>query len=179
MKRLLCATAAIAVFLSGVTAFAASLNYDPNATPPAPVLNQGWSYDQINALLTDSADSPYIYNLAAPAIFRITDQFVVGDIYSVYDFGNLILVSAFNGAQAPVFPVGDAAGQAGWTDPTYSHGAVWLAAGPHDITVQGNGAGGLPAGFYDRIDSIPDGGATGLLLGGAVLGLAALRRKLN
>ena len=178
MKNTICLAAVMTALLLGRAASGTTLNYDPNLPAPAPVLNAGWSYDQVNAANQDSLDSPYVYNLAAPAMFRITDQFLPGDVYSVYDFGVLILTTAFNGAQVSVSPIGDPLGDSGWTRATLSHGAVLLAAGAHDLTVQGNnGAHALPAGFFDRIDSVPDGGTTALMLGGACLGVTLLRRR--
>ena len=152
----------------------ASANYDPLATAPAPVLDAGWAYDQINAAFVDSLDSPYIYNLANPAYFRITDDFVVGDIYFVRDFGALILTTTLPYAGVPTgFPN---PGEWAWQNPVYSGGEVVLAAGPHHLTVQGNGAGGIPAGLYTQLTSIPAPGA--VLLGSIGVSLVGwLRRR--
>jgi hypothetical protein len=181
MRRTFYKVAFTAILLQGVAAFGqANLNYDPSATAPAPTLNLGWNYDQVNAVATPSVDSPYTYDFTTPVTFRITDQFNPGDVYQVFDNGNLILTTAFNGAQAPLTPVGNTTGEAGWENGAYSHGEVVLPAGLNVITVEGDGAGGIPAGFYDRIDgTVPDGGATGLLLVAGVLGLAGFRRTLS
>ena len=88
MKRLL------AICLVAIVVNIASANYDPEGIPPAPVLDAGWFYDQINQAFVDSIDSPYIYNLTNPAYFRITDDFVVGDTFYVRDFGILILTTS-------------------------------------------------------------------------------------
>src|SRR4051794_652400 len=82
----------------------------------------GWTYDQIDASATPSEESPWTFTLSGPGYFRITDQFNPGDVYSVYE-GGLILTSAFNGAQAPLTPVGDGFGEAGWESSSYSHGS--------------------------------------------------------
>jgi hypothetical protein len=166
-----------ALFVAGVvTTQAATLNYDPLTPAPAPVLDAGWAYDQIDAAFTDSEDSPYAYALGAPAMFAITDDFVPGDTYFVYDFGSLILTTTLTGQ-----PFGGGVG-----GPAYQWGSVLLGAGAHLLTVQGDGFGGVPAGLYTRLDSltppVPDGGSLGLLsalLWAGFLGLNTLRRKIS
>ena len=155
----------------------ASANFDPDATPPAPVLDAGWSYDGVYDAFIDSVDSPYIFDLTSPAYFRITDDFIVGDIYYVSDFGTPILITSVPYAGTPTgFPD---PGESAWQNPEYSGGQVLLLAGPHQLTVQGDGAGGIPAGFYTQLTSastIPAPGA--ILLGGIGLGLIGwLRRR--
>ena len=152
------ALVALTVLALGVGATQAEVyNYDPDGVPPPPVLGAGWTYDQIDSAFVNSIDSPYVYNnLAAPAIFRITDYHVVGELYYVYDFGGLILTTEFNGAQAPLAgTVGDPFGKAGWESAAYSHGEVLLAAGSHHLTVQGDGPNTFPAGLYTRLDPAP------------------------
>ncbi len=147
---------------------ASALNYDPFTPAPAPVLDAGWAYDQIDAAATDSVDSPYVYNLAGPANLTITDDFATGDTYFVYDFGNPILTTAFAGSH----------GYGGQGGAGYSWGTVLLGAGAHHITVQGDGVGGLSAGFYTRLDSasVPDASTTASLLGLGFVALAGVRR---
>jgi hypothetical protein len=150
------------------------LNYNPSLTPPAPILGAGWAYDQINAAFVPSVDSPYIYNLGSAAVFTITDDFVVGDVYQVFDFGVLILTTAIWGAMPPFGP-GD---PFGWVTAGYAKGQILLAPGPHQLVVMGNGAGGIPAGFYTRIDNatVPEPGLLLILcIGIGAVSLAAWR----
>ena len=174
MKKLI-VMCAIIIGVAGLVS-TASANFDPEGTPPAPVLDAGWFYDQINAAFVDSIDSPYIFSLATPAYFRITDDFIVGDTYYVRDFGVLILTTSAPYAGVPTgFPN---PGESAWQNPAYSGGEILLAVGPHSLTVQGNGQGGTPAGFYTQLTStvIPAPGA--ILLGSIGAGVVSwLRRR--
>jgi len=164
----------MAICLVAMMAATASANHDPLTPAPAPVLDAGWSYDQIDAAFVDSLDSPYIYNLTTPAYFRITDAFIVGDIYYVRDFGTLILTTTLPYAGVPTgFPD---PGESAWQNPAYSGGEVVLGIGAHQLTVQGDGAGGIPAGFYTQLTTIPAPGA--ILLGSIGVSLVGwLRRR--
>lgn len=176
MKKLI-VMCAIIIGVAGLVS-TTSANFDPEGTPPAPVLDAGWFYDQINAAFVNSVDSPYIFNLAKPAYFRITDNFVAGDIYYVRDFGSLILTTSIPYAgvptgfpdPSPYFP------ESAWQNPAYSGGEILLAVGPHQLTVQGNGQGGVPAGFYTQLTTVPAPGA--ILLGSIGVGVVSwLRRR--
>jgi hypothetical protein len=150
-------------------------NYDPYTPAPAPVLDAGWVYDQVNqADPNPSVDSPYLYTLLNPAVFTVTDDFVQGDIYYVYDFGTLILTTSLLGAQTP-FGGSD---PYGWITAGYYKDQILLASGGHSLVVTGNGGGGLPAGFYTRLDSVPEPASLLLIVLG-LIGLAAAKRKIK
>src|SRR4029078_7218350 len=120
------ATMSLMVGLAGQAR--ASMNFDPSAGDPPPTLDAGWVPDAIDDACTPSEPSPYVFTLPSSAYFRITDQFVVGDTYFVYNGSvapeNLILTTVFNGPQAPLTPVGDPLGEEGWESGDYSHGQI-------------------------------------------------------
>ena len=102
--------------------------YDRPRLPPHPCLMQGGRMMRlpprfnlrwilINLQSCGSGDLPYY------------QQFIVGDIYYVYDYASLILTTTFNGPQAPLSPVGVYYGEAGWESGDYSHGDSAVGGG--------------------------------------------------
>jgi hypothetical protein len=163
------------LFLAALTALAGPIgNYDPSLPAPAPIMNAGWAYDQVNGRGIPSVDSPYIYNLPVAAILRITDDFVQGDVYTVTDFAVPILVTAVWAAMPPLG--GPGPDPFGWLNAGYAKGWIILPPGPHLLSVSGNGAGGIPAGFFTRIDMVPEP-STFVLLSVGLGALGLLRRR--
>jgi hypothetical protein len=152
------------------------------AAQAAPVLNGGWFEDTIQAVNVSSDFSPYEFTLLDDAFFRITDAFLVGDIYTVFETGGTtpLLTTSFQGFAAGF---GDnATADNGWTSDRLSSAEILLSAGTYSLEVFGDGAGGLPAGFFVRLDSatqvVPVPAALPLLAGGvALLGVARRRKR--
>lgn len=132
------------------------------------VLDGGWTYDQLDVLGGPTSGSPIQFTLSAPAYFRITDDFFVGDIWTAVGLGS----SSFNGPQAPTLFGGE--GEAAWQNGDYSHFEILLAPGDYSFDVTGDAAGGIPAGVYLQLESVPAPGTMALL---GLGGLVATRRR--
>lgn len=171
MRKCVFAFALVSLFATSF-ALAEPLNYDSTTPRVAAAPDTGWAYDQIDARFTDSINSAHVGVFASPTYFRITDYFNTGDQFFVYDFGNPILTTGY-AARSSLLPIGDPLGDAGWVDPNYQTGEVLLAPGAHSITIQGDGVGGFPAGFYVRFDTVPEPATLAML---AIGGLALSRR---
>ena len=146
----------------------------------APILNGGWATtdsdssgytDHIGAAAGLNVGGAYAYSLSDPAIFRITDVLNTGDIWTVLDFGSVILTTTLQSFAAGFGDNAEADGD--WIDSTHTKGEVLLATGNHSITVSGDGQGGIPAHYFARIDgSVPEPSTIALIF--AVLGSLAL-----
>lgn len=141
-----------------------------------PILDAGWAYDEISAPFVPSTFSPYDFTVTSPTLFSLTDAFIVGDTYLYTDFGAIVGITSYS-LYSP-FALSDTTADAAWIDLAYKHGQWLLEAGTYQLVVMGDGVGGLPAGFYARLDTVavPEPSAL-LLLGGGLLGLVMYGRK--
>ena len=147
----------------------------------------GWQYDQVDVVGLPSESSPVTFNVSvedAPGIFSLSDGFIAGDVYTISVNGGPNILSTFtvptHGFDVAANNFGPAAVYfaADFLDPTWSHLQVLLAPGDYSITITGDGAGGIPAGFGVRLDSVGVPEPLSLSLFGAGLaGVAAMRRR--
>ena len=125
--------------------------------------------------------NPWTFTIGAlGGLLTVTDAFLIGDAFNVYNFGGLL-------ANTPA--VNNTGADSGTTDPAValtiselSHGVFNLAAGNYSLTIQayqlatGNNGGAA----YFRVDPVPVP-PTVFLLGSGLLGLVGFRfrRKLS
>jgi hypothetical protein len=151
------------------------------------VAGSGWQYDEVDAKNAASIESPITFTVASgtSALFSLTDGFIAGDIYKVTINGLITATSTFSGYSTPFDnSTGPAAGYftSDWLDNTFSHLQLSFAPGDYTLSITGNGVGGYPAGFGERLDvlGIPEP-ATWLTMllgfGGMGLSMRGARRK--
>ncbi|QMW23601.1 FxDxF family PEP-CTERM protein [Sandaracinobacteroides saxicola] len=160
MRKLL-----MAALLAGVASAASATVLIPGT---------GWQSDQVDAANTDSINSPWTFTLTNPGVFRLTDAFIVGDIYTVS--GSFNVASTF--FAGPAIPLSNPTADAAWLSADFSHILVPLPAGVYSITIQGNGAGGLPAGFFVQLTQVPEPATWAMMIAGfGLVGLGLRRRR--
>lgn len=162
-------TAALAATFAGSALFGA---VGANATVLS--IGTGWQYDELDAVGSPTISSPWTFTLVGPAIFSITDAFIVGDQYTVS--GDFSLVTALGLLPtvwvAPSNPTADAA----WADGRFQHGQITLGPGAYSISITGDGVGGIPAGLYIRLDTVPEP-ATLVLVALGLVAVSFSRRR--
>lgn len=145
------------------------------------VLNGGWQSNLLSVANSPTDESPYVFTTTETTQFSVTDAFVVGDTFSVFDNGSLLFTTSV-GAGVPFAPSDFTADDA-WESGNYSIGSIILAPGDYQISIVGDGAAGVPAGLYVRLDSaeevseIPEPGSSLALLGLFAAGFLTRRRN--
>jgi len=188
MKFAKFAALAVALVLFGSTiAMADVQGPGGGGTPGDPPLTLGvWAgpYDETIGIGGFFAED-WTYTGAATLV--VTDLYVPGDEYNIYDNG--ILIGSSNAVPDWSTFESDPYASPPWTDDPetayndaeyFSHFGYDLGAGPHDITIQ---ATNLPSGFPDSTVTLevitPEPGSI-LLFGTGLAGLAGvIRRKMK
>ena len=148
----------------------------PAVADTALVMGSGWHDDQVNAAGPPSTGSNWTFTLSSGAHFSVSDCCNVGDVYTLTD-------TTHGGLGSTIFLAGTGIQSTGaygsnWTSASFSKIDKYLGAGTYAISISGDGAGGLPAGFGVRLDStVPEPAIWGLLIGGFVMTGAAMRRR--
>jgi hypothetical protein len=112
-------------------------------------------------------EGPFTFTATSNVQLFVTDDFLKGDQFGIYDFGTSIgLTSSVPNAS------GDELGpEAAYADPTYSHGVFDLGPGNHSITIQLEN--NPYSGGRGYLMVIPEPGTLSLL---GLAGLALIRR---
>jgi hypothetical protein len=153
------------------------------------VAGTGWVEDTITTANAPSTGSPVTFTVAAGQsdIFSLTDAFMPGDVYTV-TVGGVTSISTFT-SYPGTFPLGLGASpstyDAAWTDNSFSHLQLGFDAGTYSLSITGDGAGGIPAGFAYRLDpgsltvsAVPETSTWAMMiLGFAGIGFMARRRS--
>ncbi len=123
----------------------------------------------------DTNDTSYTFSLSAPTLLKITDAFVIGDVFQLTINGVLQDPTGPFDLDGPFTDDPDVA----YAGTTYSHAGYLL--GPGDYTVTGiallspTGGGGA---FIQLAGAVPEPATWGLMIAGfGLVGVAARRRR--
>lgn len=142
------------------------------ATPPAFYWGAGSNAPNL--------EGPYTFHASGPVILLVTDAFLRGDRFEVFDFGiSLGLTSLPAGGGSPLTDNPNVA----FGNPDYSFGSFGLGAGDHAITFatvdnpHGGGRGYLRVDTDRRTTSVPDSGSSLAMAAFGGVALMGARRR--
>jgi len=123
-----------------------------------------------------SSGNDFTFSLASISELKVTDAFLYGDTFKVYDFGSLL----FTTNTVPTFGSGASNPDAAWADASFSHGSYVLGTGNHSISVfadtSPHGSGGAYLGVFTS--AVPEPETYAMLLAGlGMMGAVARRRQ--
>lgn len=148
----------------------------PAGAIPLPV-DTGWVEDTQFGGVPFTVNSPWTFTVAHKAVFSITDQFAPGDNYDVFNFGAPLLTTPLGILPTFRTVIGDPFGESGWNSASHQHGQIILGPGVYSLDINGDGAGGLPAALYVRVDNLLPEPITLALFSFGLAGLGIARRR--
>ncbi len=162
----------IPVFVLNATANANTLSEDDwFATTDAPPAFFWASLNQ------DNNEGPFTYTSSHPTIIDITDDFLKGDRFEVFNFNTSIGLTSLVPVVEDAMEVGP---NTAFTDPTYSSGSFLVRPGSYSITIQAIGQSFDAGRGYIRIRkaTVPEPASTfGFLTLGTLGAITTLKRK--
>ncbi|MBO9574628.1 MAG: PEP-CTERM sorting domain-containing protein [Sphingobium sp.] len=167
-------------FLKSSAAVAVALVAIAPASATVLIANTGWHSDSVSVAGQASSNSPWTFTVDAASILSVTDDFVVGDIYTLS--GDITGSTTFYAGN-----VGDVQANgsfaAAWLSGRFSKIAVLVGPGSYSFSIAGDCAGGCPAGFGVRLDTapaVPEPMTWALMATGlGAVGFSMRRRKVN
>lgn len=141
------------------------------AGDPPITVGGGWNIFDFGVAGPGGDSATYTYTSATPTDLLVTDSFLYGDQFAVYDNGVLLGDTSVPGT-GPIESDPDAS----WAEP-YSKGTFLIGPGSQSIVIEPIVSPYTEGGAYLEVNSAPDAGQTSLLLGGALTLVGAFSRK--
>jgi len=120
-----------------------------------------------------TSGNAFTFNALAPVLLKVTDAFLYGDIFDVYDGLTFLFTTSPSAIGGGVTTDPDLA----FADPLYSSGSILLAAGAHAINIFNTSGPVSGGGAYMEVETAVPEPVTLALVGGGLLGLAFRRRR--
>lgn len=141
----------------------------------------GWTtflFGESGSIITDEAtgDSSYDFLLAESAVLKVTDAYIIGDVFEIFDNG----VSIFTTGPFDLGGLPTTHPEAAFNGSVYSHGSFVLGAGSHSITgVATSSPTGSGGAFIELTKAaVPEPAAWAMMIAGfGMVGQMVRRRR--
>lgn len=132
------------------------------------------AYSGCQNMAPQTSGNAFTFTLVSSGEIKVTDAFLYGDSFDVYDFGTPLFMTNSVGSSGG----GSSNPDLAWADPLFSHGSAILGAGSHSITIfaaaSPHGTGAAYMGVFTAPVPVP---AAAWLFGSGLLGLVGMARS--